>query len=144
MAHQGGSYPRRAPGSVLREIPNPTSEPFKIGRKNLIRETQRIALMGSLKQVAEQQDATERAVESQRNGESAMSLEAAVNLSNNNPRAKAEFAKLFGIPGYFNDPDFMEAWQKFGEFYARQKAMAEAAPVEREDNVVDLFGGENG
>lgn len=140
LAQSGGSFPRRDRGRLLRETPKQTTH---IGRKELIRETQRIALMDSLKNVAEQQDTTERAVESQRNGESAMSLQAAVNMSNNNPRARAEFARLFGIPGYFNDPDFMEAWERFGEFFMRQQVASEAEqPAQHDGNVVDLFGGD--
>jgi len=141
LAQQGGSFPRRDRGSVLRENPNHASRLPRLGRKELIRETQKISLMASLKDAAEQQDTTERAVESQRNGESAMSLLAAVNMSRSNPRARAEFAKLFGIPGYFNDPDFMEAWEKFGEFFMRQQAQEVEPATEREGNVVDLFGG---
>lgn len=138
LSQQGGSFPRRDRGSVLRENPNRASGP--IGRKELIRETQRISLMGSLKDVAEQQDTTERAVESQRNGESAMSLQAAVNMARNNPRARGEFARLFGIPGYFNDPDFMEAWERFGEFFMRQQVQEPEPTGEREGKVIDLFG----
>jgi hypothetical protein len=145
LAHGVGSFPRRDRGRVLRENPNHASSLPNIGRKELIRETQRIALLDSLKAVAEQQDTTERAVESQRNGESAMGLQAAVNMARNNPRARAEFAKLFGIPCYFNDPDFMEAWERFGEFFMRQQVLEAAAqPVEYDGNVVDLFGGDDG
>lgn len=145
LAHSGGSFPRRDRGRLLRENPNSATSLPNIGRKELISETQRIALMGSLKDVAEQQDTTERAVESQRNGESAMSLQAAVNMARHNPRARAEFARLFGIPGYFNDPDFMEAWERFGDFFARQQYAAEPEPAaDREGKVIDLFGGDDG
>lgn len=112
-----------------------------IGRQDLIRATQRIVLRFPIKAVAEQQDSTERAVESQRNGESAMSLQAAVNMARSNPRARAEFAKLFGIPSYFNDPDFMEAWERFGEFFLRQQQPVEVVAEDHQTNVVDLFGG---
>lgn len=114
----------------------------KIGRQQLIREWQCAILPFPVKQSADEQDATDRAVESQRNGESACSLLAAVNQARANPRVRAALARLIGVPGHYGDPDFMEAWELFMACYARQQRRAEEGPAEACDQAMgDLFGG---
>lgn len=143
VAHKAGSYSGLNGGSDLGKKPNLASDaPLpRLGRQQLIRETQGIVLHFPIKKVAEWQDTTEKAVESQRNGESAMSLLAAANLSRSNPRARAMFAKLFGITGRMADPDFMEGWARFMAWHEREQQRAENGPAEACDEaMVDLFG----
>ena len=124
------------PGSVLREKPRKTSEATlpQIGRQDLIREVQGIVLQFSTKEMAQYQDSTERAVESQRNGESAMSLLAAANASRTNPRVRAMFARLFGITGPMADADFAEGYDRMMDFFIRQQAnLVRPQPRSRED-----------
>lgn len=140
----GGTDVRNRGGSSTGENPNNSSDTAlpKLGRQALIREWQCIILPFSIKQSAEEQDATDRAVESQRNGESAASLLAAVNQARANPRVRADLARLIGVPGHYGDPDFMEAWELFMACYSRQQKRAEEGPAEACDTAMgDLFGG---
>lgn len=111
-------------------------------RKNQVKDaSQSIVLMFPIKEAAAHQDATTAAVESQRNGDSAMSLHAAVNLSRGSVKARAEFAKLFGFPEHYSDPDFLAAWEGFVAFYERKKREAEEGPAVTCDEAMgDLFG----
>lgn len=105
------------------------------------RETQLIVLQIPIKACAEAQQSTERAVESQRQGESAMSLRAAANLSRANSRARAGFARMFGFTGPCTDPDFMEGVDKIAEYYWRKQVqLMEPQPLVINDGQGDLFG----
>lgn len=112
------SFPRRARGTVLRDQPKRDAE--LLGRRELIDETQRILLRFSIKESAELQDTTERAVEMQRNGDSAISLLAAANMCRGSAKARALFAPLFGFTGHYTDPDFMEGLEKVMLGYLNQ------------------------
>lgn len=107
----------------------------------LVRETQDIVLRFPIKEMAEDQGATTRAVESQRNGESAMSLRAAVNMCRSNARARAMFARMIGIPGQCSDPDFMEGLEKVVDYYRRQQLQDSPAPAPDDQPPADLFAG---
>lgn len=117
-----GSYAGLNAGRDTGKAPGNSSALGQLGRNELIRETQAIVLQFPTKQVAYQQDSTAKAVESQRNGDSAMSLLAAVNMSRTNPRARAMFARLFGFSGQHTDPDFMQAMELMAASYMRQQA----------------------
>lgn len=84
------------------------------------------------------QGATTRAVEAQRNGDSTMSLRAAVNACRANPRARAMFARLIGIPGQCSDPDFMEGLEKVVDYFLRQPGAS--ATAQEDEPIADLFG----
>lgn len=137
-----GTFAATGPGSLSGKNPGNSSVLPPLGRHDLIRETQSMVLHFPIKLVAEQQDSTTKAVESQRNGDSAMSLLAAVNMARANPRARAMLAKLIGVPGHAGDPDFMEAWDRFLAFAVRQHQQAEDGPaVACDPAMADLFGG---
>lgn len=120
IAQSRGTFSGHEPGSLPRKNTKNTSG--KIGRHDLIREVQAILLQFPIKEAAELQDTTTRAVESQRNGDSAISLLAAANMCRSNPRARAMFGKLFGFSGAHTDPDFMEGMEKLAQGYLRQQA----------------------
>lgn len=136
----GGSFPRRSRGSVLRENPHQDVALPRLGRKELIRETQKILLQFSIKEAADDQDTTERAVEAQRNGESSISLQAAANMCRSNARARALFAPLFGFTGHYADPDFMEGLEKVMRGYLNQQLPPDDEGDEEAH--ADLFGGD--
>jgi len=140
LAPHGGSFPRRARGSVLRESPNHDAR--RIGRKELIRETQKVLLNFSVKEASHLQDTTERAVEQQRNGESAVSLLAVANMCQSSPKARALFAPLFGFSGAYTDPDFMEWQEKMMLEYLRQQTPAEDEGEPELEETHDMFEGE--
>ena len=139
-----GNVPGGSPGSLPGKNPGNTSRLPQLGRNDLIREVQSIILQFPLKQVAEEQDATTKAVESQRSGDSAMSLLAAANFARSNVRARAMFMRLFGCSGRVTDPDFMEGVEKIAEFYWREQQRAEDGPAEACDPAMDdLFAGKH-
>jgi hypothetical protein len=121
---KAGSVPGRGAGSLPGIDRKNSSRLPRLGRNELIRETQSIVLQFPIKDMAEMQDATTKAVESQRNGDSAMSLLAAANCSRSNVRARAMFARLFGFTGHHTDPDFMEGLEKMALGYMRQQMAA--------------------
>lgn len=138
-----GTFPASSDRSLLGKNANNSSDATLpvMGRNDLIRAWQGIILQFPLKQAAEEQDATRQAVEMQRNGDSAVSFLGAVNQARANPRVRAEIARLIGIPGHYGDPDFMEAWDRFMEFYARkQQQHVEGPAVACDDAMGDLFG----
>ena len=138
---RGGSesFPRRPRGGVLRDIPNQTGKHF--GRHELIRETQKILLNFSIKEASHLQDTTERAVESQRNGESSVGLLAVANMCQASARARALFAPLFGFSGYYADPEFMEWQERMMTEYLRQQMPQPSEETEQDDDGPDLFEG---
>lgn len=133
------SFPRRPRASVLRD--NPNSAPKQLTRHGLIRETQKILLQFSIKEASHLQDTTERAVEQQRNGESAVSLRAVANMCQGSPKARALFAPLFGFTGRYTDPEFMEWQEKMMQEYLRQHMPEPAEDDECEPHPC-LFEGE--
>jgi hypothetical protein len=145
LGFNGATFPRRERGSVVRENPHHATE-ARLGRKQLIRETQKIMLQFPIKEAAELQDTTERAVESQRNGESAVSLLAVANMCQASAKARALFAPLFGFTGHYTDPDFMEGLEKVMAGYLRQQ-MGQQPPAVAEPEqdlpelTPDLFAG---
>lgn len=143
IVHHGAeTFPRRARASVLRD--NPNSAPKQLTRHGLIRETQKILLNFSIKEASHLQDTTERAVEQQRNGESAVSLRAVANMCQGSAKARALFAPLFGFSGAYTDPDFMQFQERMMVEYLRQQ-LPEAAEDEGDEEAhADLFGGANG
>jgi hypothetical protein len=112
-----------------------------LGRHDLIRETQQIMLQFSIKEGAALQDTTERAVESQRNGESAISLLAVANMCQGSAKARALFAPLFGFSGAYTDPDFMQFQERMMVEYLRQQ-LPEPAEEENDEPHPCLFGGD--
>lgn len=76
--------------------------------QQLTRECQVLALAFSTREVVEDTQASLRAVENVRNGESGMSLKTFVNLCRANPRARALAAPLLGY-GDECDPDVVQA-----------------------------------
>lgn len=116
----------------------------------VIKETQRIILRFPVRQVAEEQGATQRAVENQRNGESAISLRNMINWCRANPRVRAEFMRLMGCDGE-TDPDFVQGISLLVNKLVRERTNearwatpvtvdAEGATPESIDGD-DLFGG---
>lgn len=144
VGSNGGRFLERAAEKFVGRNTNKSFDEVRLpalGRNDLIRAWQCTILRFPIKQCTAEQDATRQAVENQRNGDNAASLLAAVNQARANPRVRAELAKLIGIPGHYADPDFMEAWDNFMEFYARQHQIAEDGPAEACDSaMVDLFG----
>lgn len=139
LHHGAESFPRRDRGSLVRDQPNYGTK--QLGRKELIRETQRIMLRFSIKEASHLQDTTERAVEQQRNGESAISLLAVANMCQGSAKARALFAPLLGFTGRYTDPEFMEWQEKMMQEYLRQQITAHDDEPE-EENHPSLFGGE--
>lgn len=139
LSQSGGSFPRRARGSVLRENPNHGAR--RLGRQELIRETQKVLLNFSVKEASHLQDTTERAVEQQRNGESAASLLAVANMCLGSAKARALFAPIFGFSGAYTDPDFMEWQEKMMLEYLRQQMPAEEESEPELEETHDMFGG---
>jgi hypothetical protein len=138
-----GNYSGLNGGSVPVENPHPTALPA-LNTEQVIRHTQLIVLSIPIKKCAVQQGATTRAVESQRQGDSSMSLRAAVNLSRANPRAKAMFARMFGFSGPMTDPDFMEGIEQVADYYWRkqQQQLIDVTPTVADTDQADLFGGD--
>lgn len=142
-----GSVVPQERGRVVGKHPNNSSSiPAlpPISRKELIRETQSIVLQFHIKEMAHWQDCTDKAVESQRDGEAAMSLRAAVNAARSNPRVRAMLGRLLGFTGHYADPDFMEGWEKMAmSAIARQHFANDQGEQseEFEDATPDLFGG---
>lgn len=139
LHHGTESFPRRERGSLVRDQPNHGTK--QLGRKDLIKETQRIMLRFSIKEASHLQDTTDRAVEQQRNGESAISLLAVANMCQGSPKARALFAPLFGFTGSYTDPEFMEWQEKMMLEYLRQRTPQHFENENEEADHPDLFGG---
>ena len=138
---QAGTPPGQARGSVLGFNTRNTSALPKLRKREVLEASQAIVLQFPIKEAADLQDATTKAVESQRNGDSAMSLQAAINLARGSTKARAQFAKLFGFPEHYGDPDFLAAWEGFAAYYERKKREAEEGPaVATDEAMTDLFG----
>lgn len=90
-------------------------------RSEMIRATQEMICDTGIADAIEQQSATPRAVESQRNGDSSISTLNLINWGRRNPRVRAHIARLIGLPdGVVTDPDFMEGAQLVADYFARQ------------------------
>jgi hypothetical protein len=140
-----GSVSGQGPGSLPGKKPGNSSGP--LGRHDLIRRTQAILLQFPLKEAAELQDATTKAVESQRNGDSAMSLLAVAKMCQGSAKARALFAPLFGFTGAHTDPDFMQGMEMLAHSYMRQQLEKFGAPkpsaaIHGDDNSSDCAGGD--
>lgn len=133
-ARKAGTVSGQSAGSLPGINQKNSSGLPKLGRNELIRVTQGIVLQFPIKEMAELQDSTTKAVESQRNGDSAMSLLAAANCSRGNARARAMFARLFGFTGHHTDPDFMEGLEKMALGYMRQQMAAMGMAPEMDAN----------
>ena len=144
LRHGGETFARRGRGSDVRGNPNHDALP-KLRRHSLIKETQRIMLNFPIKEASLMQDTTERAVESQRNGESAISLLAVTNMCRepgpNGAKARALFAPLFGFGSHYSDPDFMEGLDRVMQGYLRQQFEAEVDIEDSAEETHDMFGG---
>lgn len=116
-----GTFAGRGLGSLPGKNPCNSSAPPKLGRNDLIKAVQAVLLQFPVKKVAEDQDTTTKAVECQRNGDSAMSLLACANMCRSNARARALLAPLFGFSGHYTDPDFMEGMEKMALGMLRQQ-----------------------
>lgn len=140
--HESVVSPRA--GSLVVSNPQNTSVPAELPpltSRQAIRESQFIMLHFPIKKAAELQQATTRAVEAQRNGESAMSFRAAVNMARANPRARAMIGRLLGFTGQYADPDFMEGLEQVVGYMLRQQQQADDGPAEAcDDAMQDLFG----
>lgn len=123
MTHQSGklrsSFPQGPRETVSGPVPRKCSSEFAkdstgaLTTHQVIREVQIISLQFPTAQVAEEQGASPRAVENQRNGESALSLRNMINWCRANPRVRAQFIRLLGEQClYSTDPDFMEGFVK--------------------------------
>lgn len=141
IASQPGTSPAHGQRSLLGfKAENSFALP-KLSKRQVKDASQAIVLQLPIKKAAELQDATESAVELQRSGASAMSLHAAANLARGSVKVRAEFAKLFGFPEHYSDPDFLAAWEGFAAFYERKKREAEEGPAAACDEAMgDLFG----
>lgn len=125
-----GSVAGRGAGSLPGKNPGNSSAP--LGRNELIRQTQAILLQFPIKEAAHLQDATTKAVESQRNGDSAISLLAVAKMCQGSAKARALFAPLFGFTGAHTDPDFMQGMELLAHSYMRQQLATFGFPVESE------------
>ena len=106
-------------------------------------ETQCIVLKYRTDATAFEQGTTSRAVEKQKNGESALSLLAVVNWCRANPRVRAEFMRLMGCSDGETDPDFHQALHLLINKFTREQTSDEAVEVgeKPECAALDLFGG---
>lgn len=113
----------------------------------LIRETQLIVLEVGSARAAEEQGSTPRAIESQRNGESAIQTVRLINWARRNVRVRAHVARLIGLTGAMTDPDFMEGISQVADFFTRQQAVPAASDNDTGEAVADamdeLFGKPN-
>jgi hypothetical protein len=133
-----GTFPvPSAPKSSSQKTKNSSALP-PLNTDQLIRETQSIILQFPTQQVAEEQGASPRAIENQRNGESSISLRNAINWCRANPRVRAEFMRLMGCDGE-TDPDFVQGISLLMNAMARQ-APADTQPDGVAPPAPDLFG----
>jgi hypothetical protein len=141
-AQRHGSAAGHAAGNLTGKNSQNSSEPLPpLTSRQALKESQAIVLQFPIKVAAELQQATTRAVESQRDGESAMSFRAAVNMARANPRARALIGRLLGFTGQYSDPDFMEGLEQVVGYMLRQKQQAEDGPGAACDEAnLDLFG----
>jgi hypothetical protein len=161
----GTKLPHGAHGSLLAEVhgkrigatsrksssPNAkrTSVLPPLTRTEFIRQTQEILCEFPSTQAAEEQDATPRAVESQRNGESGISSLRLINWARRNARVRAHVARLIGLSESITDPDFMQGASLVADYFARMHGMAECEQLSGDDMEKteapvngDLFGGD--
>lgn len=124
-----------------------SSELPPITNNELIRETQLIVLEFGTERAAEEQGSTPRAIESQKNGESAIQTVRLINWARRNARVRAHVARLIGLTGPMTDPDFMEGMSQVADFFTRQQAVAAIAEHDVDEAVADamdeLFGKPN-
>ena len=94
---------------------------------DVIRETQCIVLKYGTARAAEEQGASPRAIENQKNGESAISLRNMLNWCRVNPRVRAEFMALMGCDCE-TDPDFVQGISLLMNKFVRERT-SEASVV---------------
>jgi hypothetical protein len=146
MGKQSGKIPSSLPGSLRETLhgsgarkpaslfANKSSALPPLSTSELIRETQCIVLQFPTHQVAEEQGASPRAIENQRNGESAISLRNAINWARRNPRVRARFMYLMGCESE-TDPDFVQGISLLFNEFVRQRTSE--APVDDSTAVDD-------
>ncbi|HEX4302872.1 MAG TPA: hypothetical protein VHZ78_08760 [Rhizomicrobium sp.] len=163
-AFQSGKFsnglPRRAPATLTEqargtfvglgarkssvENAKETSLP-PITNNELIRETQLIVLEFGTERAAEEQGSTPRAIESQKNGESAIQTVRLINWARRNARVRAHVARLIGLTGPMTDPEFMEGMSQVADFFTRQQQASDCAEHHAgeacDDAMTELFGG---
>lgn len=125
-----GTFPAQNSGNLPVGNAKNSSVLAPLDRNELIDEWKAIILPLPIKRAAEEQVATTRAVESQRNGDSAASLLAAINQARANPRVRAQLGRLMGFTGCYTDPDFMEGMELIGQSYMREQFMRVAVAQE--------------
>jgi hypothetical protein len=147
-----GSQRETVPGTSARKSSSlftKNSSPLPpLSTAELIRETQGIVLQFPTYQVAEEQGASPRAIENQRNGESAISLRNAINWARRNPRVRARFMYLMGCESE-TDPDFVQGISLlFNEFVRLRTSDASSGTPDEliggdasDCETADLFGG---
>ena len=144
VARMGGTQGSHHGGSFLPEKGKMSSSDVVLppmGRHELIRSWQTVILKFPIKQSAEEQDVTTKAIQGQRNGDNAPEFLSVVNQARTNAAVRAEVARLIGVPGHYSDPAFMEAWDGFMSFWARKQQQAEDGPAAACDEAMgDLFG----
>lgn len=115
-----------------------------LSTRELNRETQCLVLRFPTAQVAEEQGACMRAVESQKNGESGISTVKLINWARRNAVVRAEVARLIGMTGRVTDPEFMQGLTKVLDYIVRQEDAVLAEHDARtacDAAMSDLFGG---
>jgi len=134
-----GSDARKSSSQNTKETSEPLSTP------ELTRECQLILLEFSTAQAAEEQGATPRAIESQRNGESGISTRSLINWARRNARVRAHVARLIGLTGPMTDPDFMEGLSQVAGYFTRQQdgSAEHDAATACDEAMADLFGEPN-
>lgn len=124
-----------------------SSELPPITNNELIRETQLIVLEFGTERAAEEQGSTPRAIESQKNGESAIQTVRLINWARKNARVRAHVARLIGLTGAVTDPEFMEGAEMVADFVMRQRQAAAAAEHDvdhaTDHAMAELFGKPN-
>jgi hypothetical protein len=135
---RNGTIQGTSSGSFRGVNPHNSSALPPLTTSELTRETQCIVLSFPTSQVADEQGASMRAIENQRNGESSISLRNAINWCRRNPRVRARFMQLMGCECE-TDPDFVQGISLlFNEFVRAQQSDGACGPTGGVDGARDV------
>ena len=109
----------------------------------LTKEVQSLVLQFPTAQVVEDTQASIRAIENVRNGESGMSLKTFVNLCRANPRARALVGPLLGF-GCETDPNVVQAISVLMNQLVREPAADDDPPAPMHGDLFEPMRGGNG
>jgi hypothetical protein len=122
-----------------------TSSLRSLTTQEITKEVQGIVLQFPTVEVVEDTQASLRAIENIRNGDSGMSLKTFVNLCRANPRARALASAMLGF-GAESDPEVVQAISVLMNQLVREgiEQSARDAGEACDTAMVDMFGGTNG